>query len=278
MRKLVTMALALAGMSQAAGCIFTSDGGGGSGFGASWTFTVNGAAPNDPQDACDALGATWFSVLSTDSLGAGTDDQFPCADLTGTTGDLPSDTYTIIESLLDAAKVQVPGTDFGPFTEVLPVDTIVDLDTVNYDIQTTAHIRLFVDYGTVGGSNCNTGGAMDSGVALQQVYVMDTAGQVCLTVTGTDQTGAPFQTDTCGDQELCMENTVAQEFDIEPGSYTIEVIGLKGATGGTPYQCYQTSGPLDVTGDSDVTVIAPFNQPDPVLEAMCNATKPDHSR
>src|SRR5689334_22599450 len=137
MRKLAWMALALAGISQAAGCIFTS-GDDGSAFHATWTFTVNGAASNNPDDACDALGADWFSVLSTDSLGNGTDDQFPCDNLSGTTGGLPADTYTIVESLLDVNKVLVPGTDLPAFTEVLPADTIVDLDTVNYDIQTTA--------------------------------------------------------------------------------------------------------------------------------------------
>jgi hypothetical protein len=272
MRKLVWMALALAGISQAAGCIFTSEDDGAA-FHASWTFTVNGSAPNSSQEACDALGATWFSVLSTDTLGNATDDQFPCPNLEGTTGDLVPDTYVIVESLLDAGKALVPGTDLPAFTEVLPEATVVELDTVTYDIQSSAHIRLFVDFGGEGGSNCNTGGATDSGVQLQQVYLMDTAGQVCLTVTGIDQTSAPFQTDTCGDQELCMETDIAQEFDVDLGSYTIEVIGLKGATTGTPYQCYQSSGPLNVTGDTDVTVIAGFN-PDPVHEADCNATKP----
>ncbi len=280
MRKLAWMALALAGISQVTGCIFTSDGDGGSAFSASWTFTINGAAPNNPQEACDALGAAWFSVLSTDSFDVGTDDQFPCANLTGVTGDLPPDTYTIVENLLDAAKVPVAGVpQVGPFTEILPADTVVDLDTVNYDIQTLVDIDLYVDYGTTGGLNCGTGGAMDSGVVQQQIFIMDTAGQVCVNVTGTDQTGAPFQTDTCGDIELCMENTVAQTFTIEPGSYAIEVVGLKGAVGGAPYGCYRTDpgtmADLNVSGRLDLAV--PF-APDPGHEVDCNATKPDRSR
>jgi hypothetical protein len=276
MRKLVVMALALAGISQAAGCIFTSDEG--AAFHGSWTITINGAAPQSAQDGCDALGAAKFSILSTDSLGNGVDDRFPCSRLEGTTGDLAPDTYTIMESMLDATDAAIPGTEVGPISEVLPDGTVVELDTVNYDIQTNAHIRMFVDYGTEGGSNCNTGGAMDSGVVQQQINVMDTTGQVCVDVTGTDQVGAPFQTDTCGAPALCMENTVAQEFDLQPGSYSFQVIGLKGATGGSPYQCYEVTGDVEVTGDSDVTMIVPFNQPDPVIEAMCNATKRDIGR
>ena len=278
MRKLAWMALALASLSQAAGCIFTSESDA-SAFHATWTFTVNGGAPNSSEEACAALGATWFSVLSTDSLGNGTDDQFHCENLEGTTGDLVPDTYTIVESLLDAGKVLVPDTDTNPFTEILPDATVVELDTINYDIQvtTSAHIRLFIDYGTAGGSNCDNGAAGGNGVQLQAIQVMDTTGQVCVDVTGTDQTGAPFQTDTCGAQELCMENDIAQEFDLpNTGSYTVQVIGFKGATVGTPYQCYELTDTVDITGDSDITWITPFN-PDPLHEADCNATKPLHA-
>ena len=276
MRKLVWMALALAGISQAAGCIFTSDDG--AAFHASWSVTINGAQPPTAADGCDALGAAKFSVLSTDSLGNGVDDRFPCTRGEGTTGDLAPDTYTIVLAMLDGADAAIPGTQVGPDSYDLFDGEITEIMPVTYDVQTNAHVRLFVDYGTAGGSNCNTGGAMDSGVVQQQIFVMDTAGQVCLDVTGTDQLGAPFQTGTCGELALCMENTVAQEFAIQPGSYTIEVIGLKGATGGAPYQCYEATGPMDVQGDADVTVIAPFNQPDPVIEAMCNATKRDTGR
>src|SRR5688500_18375638 len=102
MKKLVLTALAIAGLSQTMGCIISDDEPSDEGtMELAWTVTLNGAA----VDSCDEVGAAEVEVLTTDSLGNGLADQFPCNNFQGETFGLVEDTYTVVVSILDANEV-----------------------------------------------------------------------------------------------------------------------------------------------------------------------------
>jgi hypothetical protein len=92
-------AVLLAGLAHASGCIITTDDDDDDGrFFLTWSL-VDAVGPLD----CAEVGADRVSVLSTRvGTASGIEDIFACEDLEGTTDPLPSGTYTVSVSLLEA--------------------------------------------------------------------------------------------------------------------------------------------------------------------------------
>jgi hypothetical protein len=278
MKKLALAAVALAGLSQATGCII-SDAEGGQ-MHLSWTVTLDGAAVNSCADVGGANPPAKVETLSTlEGTAAAVADRWPCDEFEGTTGELDEGTYTVVVSILEADNTAI--VSFDPETGV-PVTSgdVTELGTFNFAFETAnppVTMSLYVDYGAAGGMNCTETAVGGSGVIQQNVFLFDVGGTQCLNfaITGTDQEGLPIDGDTCGSTELCMENTVAQLVDLPAGTYEIDVEGWKGATGGNPVLCYRLDAPIQFTisVNSDVDVVVPFN-PDPADDVECNATKP----
>ncbi len=111
--KLALIAIMALGLSQATGCIFTSDDDDDAVvtagvFHAEWTLTETGVGTT----TCAAQGADKVSFLFTDSLNMGFDEIFDCGDLAGDTNPLELDSYTFNVTLLDCPDT-TPGCPGG---------------------------------------------------------------------------------------------------------------------------------------------------------------------
>lgn len=285
MKKLAFTALMFAGLAQATGCIFVADDDDTGRFHATWSITAGGAA-----STCDAHGADYVALTSTlAGTAQGYDDLFDCGDLAGTTNPLPLGDYTIavsiwddngtFENLNDDTKLNLQDAVYNE--SLLVGGATENLPNTNFDFPPpTGDVSFRVDFGNAGGMNCTSTGAGGSGVVQQVVILRDAQGNaVTATYTGVDQKGVSF-TENTGANVVCMENTVVQTLqDLDPGSYSLAIHGLKGAVGGGTNDCYFVmTMSFTVNGDLDLgTILVPFD-PAPADEAACNATKPSFER
>jgi len=272
MRNLVFSALAIAGLTQASGCII----GGGSDDGTfSLTWTLEDPAGN--LLTCSEAGADQVELLVTlQGTTQGTADRWDCNDAGGQTFALTPGFYDFEVNALQgtgdaATAIGFGGSGLGEIvadadTDLGHFDIVIDggSNLVNFDIT--------VDYGTAGGDNCTETAAGGSGVIQQIINIYDAGGATCLDyaiLTAQDTLG------TCV-AEICQENTVVQTLQLDPGVYDIEIWGLKGGVDDTPAICYSITRELIVQSDDSFDFVVPFepiNDPDD----ECNATKPDRS-
>lgn len=284
MKKLALAAFALAGLTQATGCIFTSDDTSGGQFTYSWTVTGSACQP------------TWkVSFVATPSAGQAFDDIYTCSDMTHDSPTYALDSYVISPTLFDDVD-GVTSTTTDDVTIDQPAALNATLDTKNQilPLPTVAFVAtppnqdvdFSVDYGTAGGGkNCDSTTATPpgNGVVQQEIDIFDQGGAQCLNtfaITGTDQTGMPINDTTCG-MGLCNDQQVIQTIKALPnGNYTIGIIGFKSATDASLHNCYNASVDFTVpVANHDLGIIvAPFNPIGMVDMAACNATKPGEGR
>lgn len=247
MRKLAALVVALAALTSCEVTVVEDVGY----FGISWNVWYGGQ-----EVSCDVVGADTVSVVATDSFGDEWGDSYPCSDFAGTLGPLYLDDYTLVISILDGSGIVLGQSD--PVLDYLDVpEETVPIGPVDFDFGGAVYSVTFdVDYGDIGGSNCDSGGEGDSGISQQYVALTDDSEAECFSYTyaGTDQYGDAFAGETCGDPIVCMENTVAQTIEGLPdGSYVIAVEGIK-SNGAT---CFTGAVAFDVSGsDQDLGTVS----------------------
>jgi hypothetical protein len=248
MKKLAMAVLGAALLSQTAGCfIFVDDSGDEGQFHATWTVMMGGAS------TCAAVGASTVQFLSTEAAtGDLYIDTYNCDDYAGTTDGMPLGEYSVVINIRDSAGT-VLNLPMTPIVDTLDVDgEIVELGNVVYTFTPpTTDVALYTLWGTATATDCNS-----HGVVQEQVYLDD--GSACISFTLTNQYDNGT---TCGDAIVCEDGAVAQTIsDVDYGTYNIEVMGLKSATGGYTCICYHATGSITVsaTGNSfDIDV--PFD-------------------
>jgi hypothetical protein len=272
MTKLALAAFALAGLTQATGCIAADEE---AQFSLSWTIS-QGAAPSD----CTVIGANGVSFVFT-GPGQAFDDIYDCEPTSHDSPSMILGAYTISGSLInDADQANVIIFDQLNVTSSLDVvDELKVVPTFAFDAPSAAQdVGFGVDFGVAGGDNCTSTGAGGSGVVQQQIDLYDLGAGTCLAtfhITGTDQENLAFDDLTCA-PALCYENSVTQTINaLPPGDYTMDVTGFKGAVGAQLNACYYGTKDftVPVTGADIGNVIAAFD-PLPADDAACNATKP----
>jgi hypothetical protein len=262
--------LAVLAAVSLAGCFVSDDDGGR--LRVSWSITIDGAAAT-----CAEVGAASVEVISTR---AGTSDlysdTFTCSAFGGTTGRMRAGRYTVVVKLLDASDRPFDQPTVVFETDVFSGETTQGGTAVFPFVFPEASFRVQMGNGTT--SNCgasNPGGG--AGVAVQEIRVFDAGGNSCLRyeIDGvTNASNQPVLESTC-ELFLCQEsNTVHFLTGLPNGTYDIQVLGYKGATGGAPYPCYSAERRFTISGnDVDLgTIVAPFTSS---LDARCDATKPE---
>lgn len=263
--------LAVLAAATLAGCFGGGDSGGR--LQVSWNITIDGLAAT-----CADVGALSVEVISTR---AGTSDlysdTFNCSAFGGTTGRMRAGRYTVVVKLLGANDVPFTDPTVVFEADVFSGETTLGGTAVFPFIYPEASFRVQMGNGTT--SNCgasNPGGG--AGVAVQEIRVFDAGGNSCLRfdLDGvTNASNQPVIESTC-ELFLCQESSTVHFLTGLPnGTYDIQVLGYKGATGGDPYPCYVSAEVRFTISGNDVDlgpIVAPFTSS---LDARCDATKPE---
>lgn len=279
MKKLALAALALAGLTQATGCIFVSDDtSDGAQFTYSWTI----------DQPCAAVGANGVSFVATPSVGQAFDDIYNCEQQAShDSPTMPLDTYTISGSVIDDSVTPAVVFDEITMTGTLDqLDEIVPLPTFNFSVAPpSVDISFGVTFSSTS-TNCDNTNMGGLGIVQVSVDVYDTGSATCLgtyTITGTDQDGQPINDSTCHGEPymLCVENTVTLTInDLPPGTYDLVAIGWKGCNDAVLDSCYAGTKTVDASSSGDVgDITGMFLQPtDPLYDPDCEMCKPWHDR
>lgn len=242
----------------------------------SWTFT--------PTDGCLTGESIHFAFTPNPFT---EDDIFDCLnqqhqppDQSGHIGAIPLGDYTIDASVY---LNDVPETSVSPDT--LSVSLAVDGDNLTRSV---AFNRGFASYDVsftydFGGSgfvqNCADAdiGTADAGVINETIELDDGSQCLAVSMTGTDQTGSPFDIDTCGSPFTCNEQDIVHTLNaVPPGAYTLTITGNKMLLAGGTYACYVSAFTFDT---ADSTTQAFSLTPDPLVVMFqdvpqCNESKP----
>jgi hypothetical protein len=238
----------------------------------SWAITVNGGV-----GTCSSVGATTVRVIAIRGGGTATID-FPCSSLNGEF-DIREGLYDIEVQLLDQTGLRLNSVPVV-LTRDLFADDLVNLGLFEFSfvLNFNASFRVHMGSAEVTGGNCNSTISNGAGVALEEIRIASGSQCLAYTLSGViNENDQPIVTDTCS-QLICQPNSVIHTVEgLSPGSYQIQVIGYKGATGATPHACYYSlATPFSITNaDTNLgEIFAPFD-PLPADDVFCNATKPE---
>ena len=239
MRKLTLTALAIAGLTQATGCIIQD--GGSAVMEVSWDLVDRGAPAS-----CSFEGATTVRVTATDSGGHTSVFDFPCTEPFGQTDPLDLDTYTVQVEIRDGS-----GTIGGPATYTVDLaenGITYDVRPVHFDFS-RYNVTYSVDFGALGGLNCTNPGAgcpastECNGLVDQAIYLYRNSDSQCSSYVIRSPVTTDPDGDGCGTLMLCLETNDNQTaLNLPPGDYELVAEGYMGAVQATPYLCYQPTG------------------------------------
>ena len=242
----------------------------------SWSFT--------PTDGCQAGESIHFAF---DPSPFTSDDIFDClngehdpADQSGTIGAIPLGSYTI-----DASVFLNDQPELSVTPDSLSVNLDVDGQVLSRSVTfargfSSYDVSFTYDFGGSGFTqNCADAdtGTTDAGVINTEIELDDGTQCLAVSMTGTDQTGTPFDVDTCGAAFVCNEQDIVHTLnDVPPGAYTLTITGNKMRLAGWSFPCYVSSYTFDT---SDATTQAFSLTPDPLVVMFqdvteCNETKP----
>jgi hypothetical protein len=232
-----------------------------------WDLTVNGA----PAASCDQVGAELILVLMTRN-GKTTEVEFDCTPSGTGEFEIDEGLYTVEVQIVDAQGVRLNRDPFIVTREVFSGE-VIDIGTFEFQFTLSfrASLRVHMGSAQVTGGNCNSTSSNGAAVVAQDIQLRSNNQCVARVITGTDDAEAQ----TCA-QRVCQAESVVQTIEgLLPGTYTVQVLGYKGATGATPALCYASEAmPLAII-NADVslgTVFAPY-----LIEGAdprCEAAKP----
>ena len=226
----------------------------------SWSFA--------PDDGCLADEEIHFS-LTPDVFGE--DDIFNCENpeldpprQEGTMGAIPLGSYTIEGSVwLGGAPEQ--GIPPETFSKTFNVDgQLLEQSVVFSRAFASYNISLSVDFGAVGGSNCDSTGSGGTGVSQMSLDLIDNSDSSCIAVTVADTDTAFDHEDSCSTtNSVCMEtDTVLTLQNVPPGDYSLEINGYPSALDpdtNQPVNCWTGALAVDTatftSADTDIGTV-----------------------